>query len=104
MEMLRTATEQPSHDQIIQRTVLVYLMQGFDVVSNPGQGKNFTLDGRYPDVLAFDKGSHALEILAEVETDSTVEQGHAQEQWVPFAASVYIRGAQFKLLDRKSVV
>jgi hypothetical protein len=76
------------HDKIVE-LVASANSDKFEVRSNPGGEKNWVIrDGGaeyYPDVVLIPKGSSQSTVIVEVETDESVNEDHALEQWVPYS-------------------
>lgn len=53
------------------------------VVTNPGQEKNLSIEGRYPDIIAVGHDGY-VKVIEEVETEDSVNEEESQ-QWADFA-------------------
>lgn len=86
--MYRAAQKVTLHDKIIE-VVASANTNEFEVRTNPDGQKNWLIrDGKaeyYPDVILVPKGSRRSTIIIEVETDESVNEDHALEQWVPYS-------------------
>lgn len=86
--MYRATEKTTLHDRIIQ-IVAAANTQKFEVHTNPSSEKNwFINDGSekyFPDVILRPKGSSQSTIIVEVETDESVNEEHAVDQWKPYA-------------------
>jgi len=84
----RTRQEVTEHDKIID-VVKSANTDKFEVRTNPGSEKNWLIrdgaDEYYPDVILLPRGSNRSTIIVEVETDESVNEDHAREQWVPYS-------------------
>jgi len=83
------ATEKTTlHDRIIQ-IVASANNETFEVHTNPSSNKNwFISEGEekyFPDVILLPKGASRSTIIIEVETDESVNEEHAGDQWEPYA-------------------
>jgi len=76
------------HDKIIE-IVAVANSATFEVRTNPSSEKNWYIDAsserHFPDIILLPKGSSRSTIIIEVETDESVNEEHAREQWVSYA-------------------
>lgn len=94
----RQPREQNVHDQEIA-SLKSANDDKFYVVTNPNQQKNQSVDGYYPDLLLYSKVDRkTLNNIIEVETDSTVTEEHAREQWVPYSQIARRHSAGFYLV------
>lgn len=86
--MYRATEKTTLHDRIIQ-IVASANTQKFEVHTDPSSEKNwFINDGSekyFPDVILRPKGSSQSTIIVEVETDESVNEEHAVDQWKPYA-------------------
>jgi hypothetical protein len=84
----RATAKTTLHDRIIQ-IVASANTETFEVRTNPSSEKNwFISEGSekyFPDVILLPKGSSRSTIIIEVETDESVNEEHAGEQWEPYA-------------------
>jgi hypothetical protein len=84
----RAAQKVTLHDKIIESVASANTEQ-FEVRTNPSSEKNwFIHEGSekfFPDVILLPKGSKRSTIIVEVETDESVNEDHALEQWVPYS-------------------
>jgi hypothetical protein len=95
---VQRATEKTTlHDRIIQ-IVASANTETFEVHTNPSSEKNwFISEGSekyFPDVILLPKGASRSTIIIEVETDESVNEQHAGDQWEPYATL----GRKFYLL------
>lgn len=76
----------------------------FEVRTNPDGEKNWSIrdgtDEYYPDLILLPKGSKRSTIIVEVETNESVSEDHAQEQWIPYSNL----GRKFYLLVPSNVL
>jgi len=76
------------HDKIIE-TVASANAERFEVRTNPSSEKNWYINEGsekfFPDLILLPKGSNRGTIIIEVETDDSVSEDHALEQWVPYS-------------------
>lgn len=95
--MYRISQQISLHDKIIE-LLLEANTNNFEVRMNPDGQKNWLIrDGAeeyYPDLILLPKGSTRSTIIIEVETEESVNQNHAEEQWVPYSKL----GREFYLL------
>lgn len=86
--MYRAAQKITLHDKIIE-IVASANVDKFEVRTNPGSEKDwFINEGSekfFPDVILLPKSSNRSTIIIEVETDESVNEDHALEQWVPYS-------------------
>lgn len=87
--LYRTATEQTTHDSIIEGLAEIYIRNDFRVWTNPNQQKNKDFSGVYPDVIVKLQDDDSYWIF-EVETDASINDNEA-EQWKDY-------GQRFKFL------
>jgi len=84
----RTKEKLTLHDKIIEIAASANA-NNFEVRTNPNGEKNwFIRDGAeqyYPDLVLLPNGATQSTIIIEVETDESVEEDHAEEQWVPYS-------------------
>ncbi len=80
---LRSRNAQSLHDRVIRH--VAEAIKGYDVYTNPGQEKNFSVKGLYPDVVVCLRGTYTVVRVLEVETADTVTFEHAREQWIPYS-------------------
>ena len=92
---MRRLTTEFEHDRLIETVASHYRQQGLLVFTNPGQTKNYPVDGDYPDILCRFP-SMALARIAEIETVETVSPDHAP-QWRNYGAIAARYGVPFDL-------
>lgn len=81
----RPLPEQIEHDLIISAAAQQFgSSEKYVVHINPGQERNYRVNGCYPDIVVTDKTSGRVKYLIEVETVSSVDQSEAK-QWQNFA-------------------
>lgn len=80
---LRSRSAQSLHDRVIRHVAAA--IKGYAIYTNPGQEKNFSVKGLYPDVVVCRRGTYTVIRVLEVETADTVTAAHAREQWVPYS-------------------
>lgn len=89
--MLNRRTEKQSeHDGAVYAAQNIYQKNGLKVWINPGSEKNKELGGRYIDVIASERPRFDKAWVTEVETDDSVSESEAKNQWKDYA-SVYER-------------
>jgi hypothetical protein len=79
--------KQDEHDKVIEYLASIYRTQYPKVYTNPNGQKNVNIKGHediYPDILVADE-QNILKFIEEVETEDTVTEEHAKEQWVPYS-------------------
>lgn len=83
----RPAHEQALHDRVIHAIFEQLSNAGRIAQTNPGPLRMVSVCGYYPDVMAclVHERTDIVEAIYEVETWSTVEEKHAEHQWVAFA-------------------
>lgn len=83
----RPADEQALHDRVISAIFKLLSNAGRIAETNPGPLRMISISGYYPDVLAalVHERTDIVQAIYEVETWSTVEEKHAEHQWVAFA-------------------
>lgn len=86
--MNRTISAVTLHDKIVN-LIASFNTEKFDVHTNPGSEKNWLIrdgsDEYFPDVILRPKGATQSTIIIEVETDESVSEEHAGEQWIPYS-------------------
>lgn len=83
---MRSTRAQTAHDVVITKleAQLATKYSGDDVWTNPGQEKNYEVDGVWPDVVLTDKRGRVRAVY-EVETADTFTEEHAIEQWIDYS-------------------
>ncbi len=83
----RPADEQAIHDRVISAIFDWLTSAGRIAEANPGHLRMVSVSGYYPDVLAglVHERTDIVQAIDEVETWSTVEERHAEHEWVAFA-------------------
>jgi len=86
--MARTFAESTEHDTIVN--LAASLVGGkYEVYTNPGGEKNRWIACKdrkhYPDIMLVPSGEKNSTIIVEVETEETVTDDHAEEQWKPYS-------------------
>lgn len=79
--------KQDEHDNVVEYLANIYRNQYPKVYTNPDGQKNTNIKGHedvYPDILVADE-QNILIFIEEVETEDTVTEEHAKEQWVPYS-------------------
>jgi len=81
--------EAGEHDEVIALAASQIDSTKFAVYTNPGGEKNRTIrfgDSELaPDVMLVPLGGKYSTFIIEVETDETVTEAHALEQWIPYS-------------------
>ncbi|MEM3629256.1 MAG: hypothetical protein QXE06_07815 [Candidatus Bathyarchaeia archaeon] len=78
---------QDEHDNVVEYLATIYRNQYPKVYTNPDGQKNTNIKGHedvYPDILVADE-QNILIFIEEVETEDTVTEEHAKEQWIPYS-------------------
>jgi len=86
-ECMVQRANQNEHDKVIEYLANIYRNQYPKVYTNPDGEKNMGIKGHegiYPDILVANE-QNILEFIEEVETEDTVTEEHAKEQWVPYS-------------------
>ncbi|MDE2844141.1 MAG: hypothetical protein OXN21_12285 [Chloroflexota bacterium] len=78
---IRQSTKQSEHDAAISAAKQIYENKGKYVWTNPGSQKNKTWNGRYIDVIAAESAEATRAWVIEVETDDSVSESEARDQW-----------------------
>ena len=85
--VVRTAHKQDEHDRVITALERVYKKRRFRVYKNPDGEQNTNIKGHldlWPDLIVVDAGKR-VRFIEEVETEDSVSEVHAREQWVPYS-------------------
>jgi len=92
----REKLKQGEHDKVIEYLENTYRKQYPKVYTNPNGEKKMNIKGHedlYPDVLVVNE-QNILQFIEEVETEDSVTEEHAKEQWIPYSkvnTSFYLR-------------
>lgn len=92
----REKLKQDEHDKVIDTLYTGYKKQYLKVWKNPNKEKNMSIKEHpdlYPDILVANE-QNILEFIEEVETEDSVTEAHAKEQWIPYSkvrTTFYIR-------------
>ena len=84
-DLIRRGLDEPTHDEVIAWYAECYKTLGKVVYTNPGPAKNKAWNGCYIDIVALDYPKANAAILVEVETDTSISDTEAKEQWVPYS-------------------
>lgn len=84
----RPPDEQALHDRVISAIFQQLQDAGRLAETNPGPLRMVSVCGHYPDVMAalVHERTDIVQAIYEVETWSTVEERHAEHQWVAFSS------------------
>lgn len=82
------------HDEVIGQIIKHLNQKDYNVYTNPGQEKNASINGNYPDVVMTEKNGTTVKFILEIETADSVTEKEAEQQWKKYAdeikASFYI--------------
>lgn len=81
---MRTPQEQEIHDKVLEDSARSYLRitTPENIQTNPGELRNYDIEGKYPDVIIKLKTGEI--IIEEIETESTVNET-SLEKWRQFS-------------------
>jgi hypothetical protein len=82
----RTPSDQREHDRVVLAAQEFYRASGKYCWVNPGTNNNVPCGRYYIDIIASDNPSGENSWLVEVETDDSVSEVEAKEQWKSYAA------------------
>lgn len=80
----RISTKQSEHDAAVKAASQIYRQDGKTVSINPGSEQNESWSGRYIDVIAKDSSASSTAWVTEVETEDSISEAEAREQWVDY--------------------
>lgn len=80
----RLVEKQSEHDAVVKAAEDTYRQKGKHVWTNPGSETNKSWSERYIDVIAVDTPSDTTAWVTEIETDDSVSEAEAREQWRDF--------------------
>jgi regulator of sigma D len=83
----REKPKQEEHDKVIDALSTQYKKVYPKVYTNPNGEKNTSIKEHpdiYPDVLVANE-ENTLQFIEEVETEDSVTEAHAKEQWIPYS-------------------
>lgn len=83
----RFPANQSEHDNVIQAAYNGLDKTGHDVYINPGQTKNTSVAGYYPDIIITNKGDNKVKFIIEVETADSINQNEV-EQWINYSTKI----------------
>ena len=78
---VRLISKQSEHDAAVWAAKQIYEQKGKYVWINPGSEKNKAWNGRYIDVIAAESVDATSAWVIEVETDDSVSDSEASDQW-----------------------
>src|SRR5947207_1085461 len=85
--MSRSSIASTEHDVIVN--LAASLISDYEVHKNPDGEKNRWIEHNsekyYPDIMLVPRGQKNSTIIIEVETDESVNDDHADEQWKPYS-------------------
>ena len=81
----RDSLSQSLHDRVIQAAFDHLEKENHDVYINPGQQKQTSVGGEYPDIIITPKNDKNVKWIIEVETTSTISQSEAINQWTQYS-------------------
>lgn len=84
----RTIETTGLHDRVIREIKNVLDQRNYDIILNPGQEKNASILGNYPDVIMAIKGTKQVRFILEVETSDSVTKEEAEGQWRKYANEI----------------
>lgn len=106
----RSEVNKSLHDWVIKESAKTWEKKHDKVITNPGQEKNGSIKGYYPDIIVID--NDYAEAIEEIETSDSVNDKEL-EQWVKYATiavSTFHLGVPFgkmneahKLLESKNI-
>lgn len=94
--VIRTTLKQDEHDGVIEALEQVYRKRRHRVYKNPDGEQNTNIKGHpdlWPDLIVVD-AENRVRFIEEVETEDSVSELHAREQWVPYSrigTDLYLR-------------
>lgn len=77
----RKTTKQSDHDNAVRAAKNIYEQNDKHATINPGSQKNEAFKGHYIDVIARKSASSNSAWLIEVETEDSVSESEAKDQW-----------------------
>lgn len=83
----RKESKQGEHDKVIDILATKYKQKYPKVYTNPNGQKNTSIKEHpdiYPDVVVANE-QNTLQFIEEVETEDSVTEDHAKEQWIPYS-------------------
>ncbi|MGQ0792923.1 MAG: hypothetical protein ACT4NX_02430 [Deltaproteobacteria bacterium] len=81
--MPRSKSEQVLHDWVVEKLRVKYSRLYREVHANPAEERNYEFGGHFPDLIFVNYGQTML--IAEVETEETINEGEAEE-WKTLSA------------------
>lgn len=84
----RNNINQGLHDRVINELPGVLNQIDYDIYTNPGQKKNVGIGENYPDIIMTDKDQLNVKFILEVETEESVTQDEAINQWKRYAEEI----------------
>ncbi len=81
----RDLSTQGLHDRVISYIESHLRKDKYDIYTNPGTEKKWSVRGEFPDVLVAPKGETKVHFVLEVETSSTVTPEEARDQWKAYS-------------------
>ena len=84
-DLIGRGLDEISHDEIVAEFARQYRDEGKTVYTNPGQEKNKAWNECYIDVIVLDRPNSNSAIVIEVETDSSLTDTEAKDQWVRYS-------------------
>lgn len=82
----RGRTNQTLHDRVIEVVAAHVRSRGYFAGTNPSSQHNWSISGRYPDVIAMYEVSKQVSYIVEVETADSVTEHEADTQWSDYAS------------------
>ena len=90
---------QTLHDRVIQVAYGNLDKINHDVYTNPGQQKQTSVGGQYPDIIITTKNDNNVKWIIEVETAESISQYEAVTQWIQYSR---LGGTFYLLIPRAS--
>lgn len=86
--MAQRNNNQGLHDRVISELPSVLNQIDYDIYTNPGQEKNVGIGDNYPDIIMTVKDQLNVKFILEVETEESVTQDEAINQWKRYAEEI----------------
>ena len=96
----RSSKEQLLHDQVIQYIETHLNRQKYNILTNPGTSKDWSIGGEFPDVIVNPKETSEVLFIIEVETNETVSPEEARNQWKAYSE---LPGIFYIIVPRQSI-
>ena len=86
--MAQRNNNQGLHDRVINELPDVLNQRAYDIYKNPGQEKNVGIGENFPDIIMTLKDQSTVKFILEVETEDSVTQDEAINQWKRYADEI----------------